>query len=164
MAKSKKAPKAAIPGEVEPIPGEEDRFIPGRNGGTLRPFRPGESGNPSGKPKGVRNLKTLLRESLEGLVDYELNGPGEDGEEKTEGAVKVHSIRITRAEALVLEKIRLALSSPYDAVRLKAIESIFNRLEGTPGKVGDGEEEGTEDDNFVFYFSNNNSRKRKSLP
>jgi uncharacterized protein DUF5681 len=35
-----------------------------------KPFAPGESGNPNGKPKGARNRATLLAEKLlEGTVE-----------------------------------------------------------------------------------------------
>lgn len=30
----------------------------------LRPFEPGQSGNPNGRPKGTKNLKTMLTELL----------------------------------------------------------------------------------------------------
>jgi antitoxin (DNA-binding transcriptional repressor) of toxin-antitoxin stability system len=33
-------------------------------------FRPGESGNPSGRPKGVRNFKTDLRDELSEMITF----------------------------------------------------------------------------------------------
>ena len=35
----------------------------------LTPFKPGQSGNPAGKPKGVRNRKTIVKEALECILD-----------------------------------------------------------------------------------------------
>ena len=37
----------------------------GKNGGTLKPFEQGESGNPNGRPKGSRNRSTIARQWLE---------------------------------------------------------------------------------------------------
>jgi hypothetical protein len=36
-------------------------------------FKPGQSGNPKGRPKGVRNFKTDLEEALRALVDVRTN-------------------------------------------------------------------------------------------
>jgi hypothetical protein len=37
----------------------------GRNGGTLKPFEKGESGNPNGRPKGSKNRSTIAKKWLE---------------------------------------------------------------------------------------------------
>jgi hypothetical protein len=37
-------------------------------------FKPGQSGNPNGRPKGVRNFKTDLDEALRALVEVSTNG------------------------------------------------------------------------------------------
>jgi hypothetical protein len=37
-------------------------------------YKPGQSGNPTGRPKGVRNLKTDLLEELRTLVEVRTNG------------------------------------------------------------------------------------------
>lgn len=43
--------------------------VEGRNGGTLKPQQKGEpSHNPNGKPKGIRNRSTVLREFLEATL------------------------------------------------------------------------------------------------
>lgn len=34
----------------------------------LKPFKPGQSGNPKGKPKGAKNVSTILREMLQNLA------------------------------------------------------------------------------------------------
>jgi hypothetical protein len=45
----------------------------GKNGGTLKPFDKGESGNPNGRPKGSKNRSTIARQWLE--VNQNLKNP-----------------------------------------------------------------------------------------
>lgn len=45
----------------------------GKNGGTLKPFEKGESGNPNGRPKGAKNRSTIARYWLE--VNQNLKNP-----------------------------------------------------------------------------------------
>jgi len=45
----------------------------GRNGGTLKPFEKGESGNPNGRPKGAKNRSTIARHWLQ--VNQNLKNP-----------------------------------------------------------------------------------------
>ncbi len=45
----------------------------GRNGGTLKPFDKGESGNPNGRPKGSKNRSTIARHWLQ--VNQNLKNP-----------------------------------------------------------------------------------------
>jgi len=45
----------------------------GKNGGTLKPFEKGESGNPNGRPKGAKNRSTIARYWLE--VNQDLKNP-----------------------------------------------------------------------------------------
>jgi hypothetical protein len=57
-------------------------------------FKPGKSGNPKGRPKGAKNLKTLIREAMIASI------PIQEGE-KTR--------RVTRLEGVVLRQIQSAL-------------------------------------------------------
>ena len=45
----------------------------GKNGGTLKPFEKGESGNPNGRPKGAKNRSTIARYWLE--INQKLKNP-----------------------------------------------------------------------------------------
>lgn len=45
----------------------------GKNGGTLKPFEKGESGNPNGRPKGAKNRSTIARYWLS--VEQKLKNP-----------------------------------------------------------------------------------------
>lgn len=119
--------------------------IIGKNGNVLIPFQPGQSGNPGGMKKGTRHLSTILRQLLNEEITVVLNG---------------NTMRITRADALMLEKIRLATSSEHDYVRLAAIKDIEDRLEGKPmttlpppPDMGEG--------GVIFYIPNQHSRKRE---
>jgi hypothetical protein len=57
-------------------------------------FKPGTSGNPKGRPRGAKNLKTLIREAMIASI------PIQEGE-KTR--------RVTRLEGVVLRQIQSAL-------------------------------------------------------
>lgn len=90
------------------------RMVKGSNGGQIKIAEPGESGNPNGKPKGTRNIATVLREYLEAL-DKERGGTGE-------------ALNIPTAELIRL------ISAKNEAVRLKAIQEAYDRLEGETEK------------------------------
>jgi len=45
----------------------------GKNGGTLKPFEKGESGNPNGRPKGAKGRATIARYWLE--INQKLKNP-----------------------------------------------------------------------------------------
>lgn len=46
-------------------------LIPQPHGGALKPFEPGTSGNPAGKPKGARHLSSVIQELMDD-DDFEL--------------------------------------------------------------------------------------------
>lgn len=72
----------------------------------LKPFQPGESGNPAGRPPGSRNLSTILKEMLEQEVLI-------DGE------------KIPFKDSIVKKLIKKANNG-----NLRAIQEIFDRMEG----------------------------------
>jgi len=76
----------------------------------LNQFKPGESGNPSGRPRGSRNLSTILAEMLEEEIEI------------TEAGVKSKK---KFADVIVRKLIRKANEGD-----IKAIQVIFDRTEG----------------------------------
>lgn len=72
----------------------------------LTPFEPGESGNPAGRPKGTKNLSTILREMLELEIE-------EDG------------VKITQKDAIIKKLIKQSTAG-----NLRAIQEVFDRTEG----------------------------------
>jgi hypothetical protein len=43
---------------------QDDGLVPQPHGGALKPFQPGQSGNPAGKPKGAIHLSTHIQNLL----------------------------------------------------------------------------------------------------
>ena len=66
-------------------------------------FKPGESGNPKGRPKGARNLKTEIREVMQSMVTVT-----QDGQRK----------KISTRKAVVLRLTEKALSGNVQATRV----------------------------------------------
>lgn len=66
-------------------------------------FKPGESGNPKGRPKGTRNLKTEIREVMQSTVTVT-----QDGQRK----------KISTRKAVVLRLTEKALSGNVQATRV----------------------------------------------
>ena len=66
-------------------------------------FKPGQTGNPRGRPKGARNLKTEIREVMKSQVTVTQNGQQK---------------RITTRKAMVLRLIEKALSGSIPATRV----------------------------------------------
>lgn len=119
--------------------------IPGRNGGTLQPWQPGQSGNPKGMKPGTLHFSTIMRQLLNEKVVVSINDK---------------NYEMTRAQSLMLEKIRLATNSQFDNVRLRAIMDIEDRVDGKPiPLLPDWQHD--DDDGVVFYIPNEHSRKRK---
>ncbi len=66
-------------------------------------FKPGQSGNPNGRPKGARNLKTEIREVMQATVTVT-----QDGKRK----------KISTRKAVVLRLTEKALSGNVQATRV----------------------------------------------
>ena len=66
-------------------------------------FKPGQSGNPRGRPKGVRNLKTEIREVMKSKMTVTQNGK---------------RTRISTRRALLLRLTEKALSGNIQATRV----------------------------------------------
>lgn len=78
----------------------------------LKSFKPGQSGNPKGHPKGQRNLSTILREMLAESVEVTIDG------KKT---------KVQFQDVLVRKLVKKANEGD-----LRAIQECFNRIEGMP--------------------------------
>jgi hypothetical protein len=87
------------------------KIVDSSRGGKINRLQPGESGNPNGRPKGSRNVATILREYLE-IEDRKEGGKGE--------ALNIPSAKL----------LKLITSAKNEAVQLKAIQEAFERLEG----------------------------------
>lgn len=71
MKPEKKKPVAKTKPKTEPT--KEPEFRPGRNGGKLKIFpKGGASPNPSGRPAGTKNRKTIMNEILS-IMSTEIN-------------------------------------------------------------------------------------------
>ena len=77
------------------------------------PFAKGQSGNPKGRPVGAIKWATFSS-----VLKAELLKEGRGGE--------------VNKEMLCRELVKIALNGESEAVRLKAIEMIVNRIDGTP--------------------------------
>ena len=66
-------------------------------------FRPGQSGNPRGRPKGAKNSTTILERALDEQVVV-----NEDGKRK----------RITKREAIYKQQVNKAATGDYRAAQL----------------------------------------------
>lgn len=84
-------------------------------GGNLIPKKPGESGNPNGRPKGVRNRKTVVREVMQMLVD----GVDLRGEELPDP--------ITAQDAMTMAIMRKALAGDVAAWE-KLMDSLHGKI------------------------------------
>jgi hypothetical protein len=118
---------------------DEGRFIPGRNGGRLKPAKKGEVRNPKGRTKGSLNWSTVFKKFLDRKI--EVADPDEDGK----------PVIMTRRDAIALGLVIDATENADDVLRLKAAGMIFNLTEpkGNGATVninpGGGEEEDGEE-------------------
>ena len=73
-------------------------------------FKPGQSGNPKGRPKGARSLSTILREMLEEPIEIVVDGKKERREFR---------------EVIIRKLLKKANDGD-----MRAIQEIFDRVEG----------------------------------
>ena len=76
-------------------------------------FKPGQSGNPKGRPKGAKNLKTVFEEELQAKVPIK-----EEGKRK----------KVTKQEAMVKALMLKAMQGDIKAI--SAVLSNFMKLMG----------------------------------
>ena len=94
----------------------EKKIHPGSE--NLKPFKKGVSGNPKGRPKGQKNISTILRELMDTEILYE----------DSEGINK----EVDMGTAIAINLAKTATQGIKDEHRLKATDMIMDRLEGKP--------------------------------
>jgi Family of unknown function (DUF5681) len=103
-------------------------------------FKPGQSGNPSGRPKDVRNLSSDLRDELAEQVSIK------DGDS---------SVEVTRQRAIVKVLVKAALKGDQRAASL-----IFCWSSRAFGSEPETETEQTSEDQAIAEASAERQRKR----
>jgi hypothetical protein len=89
-------------------------------------FKPGRSGNPAGRKKGSRNLKTILRRVMESEIEVSENG---------------RKRRVPVVEALILRLVQEGLRG-----QLRALDSALDRYEQHVDEGPERQEELPEED------------------
>ena len=106
---------------------------PGRNGGTLRPFQKGQSGNPTGRPKLGRRLSSALADLLD--------TPGDTVGEAVEVFRRRRGRHLCGADLIAITMFTTA-TDPKARGQVAAASEIADRTEGKveqPTRVsGDG--------------------------
>jgi len=111
---------------------------------TEHQFRPGQSGNPSGRPKGARSFASDLRDELRELVSI-------SDDSKT--------VEVTKQRAIIKTLLRLAIAG--DA---RAIATIVGTCGRRPGELdADDEPEAPEDDAIMEAVAAYPSKGRKKM-
>ena len=101
-----------------------------------RQFQPGNSGNPSGRPKGVRNFKTDLREELSESISFREGG---------------RDISISKQRALIKRLVASAIEG--DA---RAIATLMSFCARAFGDDNDDQQQAPEDREIVQAFKRHN--------
>ena len=83
----------------------------------LKPFKPGQSGNPAGRPKGGKNLSRILQEIVDG------NAATIFGKDKIPSSMHDKTV----GELLMLKLVALGIKDDR-----MAIGDVIDRLEGKP--------------------------------
>jgi hypothetical protein len=95
----------------------EEQWKMALNPQNLTPFKKGESGNPSGRPKGIENSKTRMLRLLQ--LTEKINNP-------VTGELEEFS---------VLEQIDMMLIAKARKGDIRAIQELLDRIEGKAGQT-----------------------------
>ena len=107
-----------------------------------RPWQPGESGNPNGRPKGAKNFKTDLREELSEIISFR----EADGE-----------VAISKQRALIKRLVTSAING--DA---RAIATVMSFCARSFGGEGDDQQQAPEDREIVQAFARRSTKRRST--
>jgi hypothetical protein len=103
-------------------------------------FRPGQSGNPSGRPKGARNFKSDLRDELNEMTSFREGG---------------HEISISKQRALIKRLVASAIDG--DA---RAIATLMSFCARAFGHDDEEQQQAPEDYEIVDAFARYPSKRR----
>lgn len=140
----KKPAKAAGKKKVSPKAQEADNSAKNQRG---RPFKPGQSGNPKGKPKGTRHKVTMLAEKL---LDGECEG-------LVKKCIQMAMDGDTTAMKLVLDRIlppRKDRPISLDLPEIKKWTDILQAMEALTQAVARGEITPLEGQTFSAVLEN----------
>jgi hypothetical protein len=96
-------------------------------------FRPGQSGNPNGRPKGTRNFKSDLRDELSEMISFRECG---------------HEVSISKQRALIKRLVASAIEG--DARSIATLMSFCARAFGDDNE---DQEQAPEDHDIIHAFA-----------
>jgi uncharacterized protein DUF5681 len=103
-------------------------------------FRPGQSGNPNGRPKGARNFKSDLRDELSEMTSFRECG---------------HEVSISKQRALIKRLVASAIEG--DARSIATLMSFCARAFGDDNE---DQEQAPEDHDIVHAFAQRSTKGR----
>jgi hypothetical protein len=114
---------------AEAGPGEAEYTVGYRRPPRAHCFRPGQSGNPGGRPKGARSLSTIVRAALGAKLHVTVNG---------------RRRRVSKLEAAIIQLANRAAQGEESATRdaIKLLEAAEARAQaaGAAWRPGAGDE------------------------
>jgi len=104
-----------------------------------RQFRPGQSGNPNGRPKGARNFKSDLRDELSEMTSFREGG---------------HEVSISKQRALIKRLVASAIEG--DA---RSIATLMSFCACAFGDDNDDQQQAPEDHEIVDAFAHRPTKR-----
>jgi hypothetical protein len=126
---------------------KDKKMVQERSKQNLVMWQKGQSGNPAGRPPGAKSFRKIVEKFLEQETTFE----DENGEPQ----------QLTRREAGVLSLVIASYKDADPNVRIKALETILNRLEGKPPTQG--QEQGSDGNEGSVFASLPTERKAEVL-